>query len=774
MKKLKLVYFLVGILAAFQAWAFQPFTIQRIRVEGLHRVSEGAVLNELPVRAGQTITEAEGSEAIRCLYQTGFFKDVNLSRDGNTLVVRVVERPSISKLTITGIKDKDKVNKVVRDAGLCEGRMYDPTIIARAQREVEKYYFSKGKYGVKVEATVTEDCPGLMNVCLSIYEGDMARIKQIRIVGNCAFKESELIKDFHSSRTNWLSWFTDDDQYAKEKLQADLETLRSYYMDRGYIQFQIDSTQVSLTPDKKCIYITIHVTEGDKYTFGNINYSGPCMIPEERIRKLICPLQRGCTFSRKDVLEVRQSIEDALGDQGYSMASIQPTHVVNEACKEIDITYQINPNRRVYVRRIMIAGNLTTQDEVLRREIPQLEGTWVSSCLLKEGKERIQRRGYASEIEIETQGVPGTTDQVDVLYKIQEARMGQIGAGLGYSASERLMFNFSISQENFLGTGKIVDFTFDKSKSASNYAFGYQDPYFTVDGIGMGVSAYYNKANLSKTTQVSNYITDTMGAQMRWVFPLSKYESFSTSIGYDNTHIRINPFLSPLEVKSFIQKYGNKLPEWVLGFIYRYDSLDQRIFPTRGLMQSLGFSISMPGSNQKYYKASYEMAWFYPICDSTRWIFNLSGTLGYGNGYGNTPTLPFYRNYFAGGTRFVRGFEENSLGPRDSLGRALGGNALVAGTAALIFPNPIKPDAKSVRTALFLDAGQVYDTRNQVVVINGQTISHRVNGMRYSVGVSLTWHSPLGAPLTFSLAKPLNPKPGDLTRTFTFWMGTQF
>lgn len=775
MKKISVLVILVGILASFQANAFQSFVVQKFRVVGLQRVSEAAVLNELPISIGQSLTETEASEVIRALYQTGFFKDVSLSKEGNTLVIRVVERASISKLTITGVKDKDKLNKLLREAGLAEGRMYDPTVVARAERELEKHYFSKGKYGVRIESTVTEEAPGLMHVTLCIYEGDLAKIKQIKIVGNCTFSEDVLTKDFHSSKTNWLSWFSNDDQYAKEKLQADLETLRSFYMDRGYLQFQVESTQVSLTPDKKCIYITIHVNEGDKYCFGCVDLSGEYVVPEGKLRSMLAPLCPGSTFSRKALLDIKQQIEDSMGDAGYSMAEARPTHVVDEANKRVDITFHILPGKRVYVRRIIITGNATTRDEVLRREIPQLEGTWVSTCLVKEGKERILRRGYAGEIEIDTKPVPGTKDQVDVIYDVEEARLGQIGAGLGYSASEKLMFNFSISQENFFGTGKIVDFSFDKSKSASNYAFGYQDPYFTVDGIGLGGSAYYNKAHLSKTTNISDYIADTAGAQGRLVFPVSKYESISASLGYDNTKIRLNPTVAALELKSFVQQYGSDYNELTFGLGWRYDSLDQRIFPKCGLMQSAAATITVPGASRlKYYKATYDSAWFYPITESERWIINLSSTIGFGNGYGNTPTLPFYRNYYAGGTRFVRGFEENSLGPRDSYGRALGGNLLVAGSASLIFPNPIKPDAKSVRTALFLDAGQVYDTRNLIQVVNGTTLNHRVNGMRYSAGVSLTWHSPLGAPLTFSWAKPLNMKPGDIRKSFTFWMGTQF
>lgn len=771
-----LVSILVGILAAFPAApvaAFESFVVQRIRVIGLQRVSEAAVLNDLPISVGQSLTENEASEAICALYQTGFFKDVALSRDGNTLVVKVIERPSISKLTVTGIKEKEKINKLLKEAGLVEGRMYDPSVVARAQKELEKFYFTKGRYGVHIEPKVVETPSGLIEVTLCISEGETARIKQIKIVGNCAFSEKELIKDFYSSKSNLLSWFTKNDQYAKEKLQADLENLRSYYMDRGYLEFQIDSTEVSLTPDKSCIYITIHVTEGQKFNFGCIDIDGCFVVPEGVLRRIIAPLRSGCTFSRRHLLVVKQQLEDAMGDAGYSMAEARPTHVVDECNRLVNITFHIQPGRRVYVRRIQICGNATTQDEVLRREIPQLEGTWISTCLVKEGKEKILRRGYARDVEIESCPVPGSKDQVDLLYTVEEARLGQIGAGLGYSATERLMFNFSVSQENFFGTGKTVDFSFDKSKSASNYALGYQDPYFTVDGVAMGASAYYNKAHLSKTTNISDYIADTVGAQTRWAFPMSKYDSVSLSLGYDDTHVRLSNKFAAAEIVAFTEEFGTTYQEVTVGLGWRHDSLDQRIFPKCGLMQSAGVSVTVPGSTLMYYKASYDFAWFYPLTESERWIVNLSSTLGFGNGLGKTPELPFYRHFYAGGTRFVRGYEENSLGPKDSRGRAYGGNALIAASANFIFPNPIKPDIKCVRTALFFDAGQVYDTRNPVV-LNGQVFNHKVNGVRYSVGVSLTWHSPLGAPLTFSLAKPLNKKPGDQTRSFNFWMGTQF
>lgn len=761
---------IVGVLTSFTAAAFEPFKVQSIKVEGLRRVSREAVINELPICEGQDITEEDAREAIRALFQLGFFKDVSLAREGNVLIIRVVERPSISKVIINGIKDKDKKLVIIRDVGIAEGRLYDPAVLAAAQRALEKEYFSKGKYGVRIVSCVTEDGPSLMQVKFDIYEGDVAKIKQIKIVGNTAFTEKELIKDFYSSKTNVLSWFSQDDHYAKEKLNADLETLRSFYLDRGYVQMRVDSAQVSLTPDKKDIYITIHITEGDKYCFGKVTIEGDCTIPRERLCALITPVQSGDTFSRKKILDVQQAIIDCLGSEGYSLAEIQPQDRIHEAERLVDINYHVIPGKRVYVRRIDITGNATTQDEVLRRELPQMEGTRISTVLIKEGKERILGRGYAKEIDVDIMPVPGTPDQVDVLYKIDEARLSQISAGLGYSASETLMLNFGIRQENFLGTGKLVDFTVDYSKASSNVAFGYQDPYFTIDGIGMGFSAYYNKSHLSKTTRISDYTTDTYGADLRFAFPLGRHDALNAGIGYDYTHLKIDRSAAA-EIICFTRKHGYNFPETYVDVGWRFNNLNQRIFPTCGVTHNIGLKAVLPGAKLTYYRAVYDFSWFYPLSRDERWVFNMNGALGFGDGYGRTRTMPFYRNFFAGGSRFVRGFEENSLGPRDSLTRAFGGNALAAGTIALIFPNPIKPDIKSIRTALFLDAGQVYDTHNRLWSCNGVPINHKVNGFRYSVGVSVSWNSPFGL-LTVSLAQPLNAKPGDRKQPIAFSMGT--
>jgi outer membrane protein insertion porin family len=795
MKKILLLLLLVGNLVSLPVAAFQNFTVNSIRVVGLHRVSEGAVLEDLPIHIGQNLTESSASEAIQALYKTGFFKEVTLSRDGNVLVVHVTERPTISKLTLTGLKDKDKIKKQLRESGLAEGQLYDPAVLLKAQKELERYYLSKGKYAVKIESKVSDETNSLVDVELDIYEGDAAKIREIKINGNCVFPEKELLKQLRLSKTNWLSWFTNDNQYNKEKLNADLETLRSYYMDRGYINFQVDSSQASLSANKKHIYITIHVTEGDRYYFGNVALSGQYVVPRRVLVPLLEPLEGGCVFSRKALLEVKQALETRLGDDGYSLAEARPNHEIDEANKRVNIDFQMVPGKRMYVRRILIQGNSTTKDEVLRRELPQMEGTWISTALVREGREKILRKGFGTNVDIETMLVPESPDQLDIVYKLEEARMGQVGAGLGYSPTEHLMFNFSLSQENFLGTGKAVDFTFDKSKASTNYAIGYQDPYFTVDMVGMGFSAYYNKCNLSKTSDVVNYTADTLGTEVRWVLPLGKYEALRLSLGYDDTRIKL-PGKQLLageiarEIIRFTKIYGYRFDEFVVGLGWNYDSLDQRIFPKRGMTHALGARAVIPEANQQYYRLTYDFAGFYPINGSDYWIVSLSSNLGFGDGYGKGRDgkrlgLPFYRNFVAGGTRFVRGFEENSLGPKETLympgrgsffgDRAIGGNMLVAATASIIFPNPINPDIKSIRTALFFDAGQVYDTRYRHTVLNGIKMSRNPRGLRYSVGISLTWHTPLGGtPLSFSLAKPLNVKVGDKKRPFTFWMGSQF
>ena len=761
-----MIVMILGLALPVTLFAFPPFIVKKVCFEGLQGISESLVRSEVALPLNEELTEERLSGLIKSLYKTGFFETVSATRAGNSLFFRVVERPTIGELVLKGVKDSDKLKKKIKDLGFAAGRIFDPLLLQRARKEIETYYLTQGRYGVRVDAQVKPLPRNQKSVRLDIYEGDVAKVRSIRIQGNRAFSENELMKEFHTQKTGWFSWFSKADLYLKEKVNADGETLRSYYLDHGYLDFQLDSTRISLTPDKQHVYVTFYITEGALYRFDKPSLEGDLAIPKKLLNPLLSPIQVGAPFSRKTILEVKEALENRLGSEGYSMAQVHPQPITDRKEKTVAVSYAVESNKRVYVRRIHVIGNALTKDEVLRRELPQMEGARASTSFLQEGRQKILRRGYATDVSVETRRVENTPDQIDVIYKIEESQVNQFGAGLAYSQVEKLVFNLSMSQNNFLGTGKEVGFNFDNSKASTTYTFDYTDPYFTMDGIGMGLSATYGKTDLSRVSTLTQYATDTIGTAVRWVFPIGAYESFRTHIGYDHSHIKTEKKGVSREVSDFIARHGNKANEYHLGVGWTYDSVDQRIFPHSGLTQSLDFKIAIPPSQMRYYRADYELDWYKPISRNEKWIVRLGSHLGYGHGYGKTRQMPFFRNYTMGGISTVRGFDENALGPKDSTRRTLGGNLLVLGKAALIFPFPFEPDAKSVRTSLFVDVGQVYNTHMK---------PKQYGDLRYSVGVSLSWHSPLGAPLVFSLAKPLNAKRGpggEERRHFQFTMGT--
>jgi outer membrane protein insertion porin family len=541
-------------------------------------------------------------------------------------------------------------------------------------------------------------------------------------------------------------------------------------MDRGYLNFQIDSTQVSITPDKKGVYITINITEGAKYSFAKLTISGEFVVPKTELEAIINNnVKPGMMFSRKLIMEVKQKIEDRLGKDGFSKAEVKPNLQVDEPNKTISIDFFIDPSKRVLVRKINYIGNYLTQDTVLRRGSPQMEATWISTGQVNEGKEYILMHGYGMNVEIATEPVPGTDDKVDITYKMEEQKTTQFMAGISYSAADKFMLQLGANFKNFLGSGKDINFDFNNGKTSTSYAFGYYDPYFTVDGIGMGFNLYSTKSNLSKTSDIFDYSNDTLGGDVSLTFPISKYNSVFLILGYDTTKIDFKNSTAPTEVLEFTNKEGKKHKEYTATIGWKHFSLDTYIFPTDGMSQRIAFKSTLPSSDLKYYEGTYEIAWFKPV--NKDYIVNLSGDVDYAHTYSNTFRYPFYKNYFTGGADSVRGYEERSLGPRDSQNRYFGGNFKINMRAALIVPTPFKPDIKSVRTALFLDAGQVYDTQNKRRA-NGS--SRNPKGLRYSTGVSLTWNTPLGVPMMFSLAKPLNSKKGDDTKIFAFTFGSQF
>ena len=769
MKKSILIFlFVAQTIFSFKVLAAEQFLIKSIHIDGLQRISKDVVLQELHIQVGQTFKDEDATEIIHTLFKTGFFSNINVERKENILVIKLTERSTIGNLTITGIRSKDDVLKILKGLNIAEGRVYDPSAIIKAEQEIEYHYLAKGRYGVKVSSEVTKADLNRVNIILSIYTGDEAKIKKIKIVGNKAFTEKVLLKQLLHTPTNWISWYTKSDRYAKEKLAADLEILQSYYMDRGYVNIQVDSTQVSLSPNKKDVYITINVTEGEQYYLSDINLDGKFVVPKAELQKLVDKaLKPGDVFSRKLILEVKENLEAYLGNIGYSKTQARLDSEVDNKNKKIKIGFFVDPKHRVTVRRIEFVGNRLTQDIVLRRGLLQKEGSWVSIGNLKAGKEYMLREGYASEVDIEHKPVFDSEDQIDIKYKIEEQRINQFGGGIAYSAAEKLAFMLSAELRNFLGTGKDINFEFNNSKVSTTYSFGYFDPFFSNSGVGMGYNLFYRKSTLSKTSSVFEYDEKAMGGDIRWSWPVSLYDRFIFALGIEKNNLDINEKATPKEAKAFIDKEGKKFTEYSTTIVWRHNSFDQYLFPTKGLSQTASLKVTLPGSKLKYYKLDYDISWYYPL--TGKYIINLSGDVGYQKCYKSSQYFPFFKNFYAGGADTVRGYEEKSLGPRDSKGHPFGGNILTTARASFIFPTPFV-ESKNTRMSLFLDAGQVYDT-NYKKIMNPR-LRRSTGGLRYSAGISLTVNIvPLGMPIVMSLGYPLNAKKYDQKDKFTINFG---
>lgn len=770
MKSIGRVLLLAGLLAA-NAWAFEPFVVRDIRVEGLQRISAGTVFNYLPVKVGEVFDEARSAEAIRALFKTGFFSDVRIEREGDVLVVSVAERPAIASISISGNKEieTDQLREALKQIGLAEGRVFDRSLLDKVEQELRRQYFSRGKYGVRIETTVTPLERNRVGIAIDISEGRVAKISQINIVGNKVFSDKDLLKQFQLSPTTLFSFYTKNDQYSKEKLAADLELLRSYYLDRGYINFNIESTQVSISPDKKDIYITINISEGDQYTVKDIRLAGDLVLPEEELRKLV-EVKSGSVFSRKLVTDSASKISERLGNEGYAFANVNTIPDIDKQAKEVTLTFFVDPGKRVYVRRINFTGNTRTQDEVLRREMRQFEGTWISTEKVNRSRTRLERLGYFDKVNVETPAVPGTPDQVDVNYSVVERPSGNLMAGIGYSQTDGILLNASITQDNFLGTGRRVAVNFNNSSVNTIYSVSYNNPYYTIDGVSRGFTAYYRETD-AEQANVSRYITNVFGGSMNFGIPVSEEDTVRLGFGYENTDLQ-ETTLSPQEIRDFVTENGNEFDTFSLTGSWSRDSRNRAIFPDRGSLQSISAEVALPGSGLQYYKASYRHLWYHPLTSS--FTLSLNGEVGYGEGYGGTSGLPFFEHYYAGGPRSVRGFKANTLGPRDTPppdnptleSRPFGGNLRTVGNLELIFPAPFSDkDNRTLRLAAFVDGGNVFDTNRGEEFDTG--------ALRFSAGIGLMWFSPLG-PLTFSLAQPLNEKSGDETEIFQFTLGTSF
>ena len=765
MFKTRLIPAIIVTLFSQHAFALEPFVIKDIRVEGLQRTEPGTVFNYLAVQAGDVMSDEKATQAIKSLYGTGFFKDVRIEADGEVLVVTVQERASVAKIEFTGNKSfpSDKMTEGLKQIGIEEGQIFDKSQLDRAEQEIKRQYLSQGKYGATVKAVVSPLERNRVAVRFEIEEGVAAKIRDINIVGNKAYTTDDLRAEFLLTTPNWMSWWNKDDQYSKQKLTADLETLKSFYLNQGYLEFAVDSTQVSISPDKQDIYITVNVTEGEKYTISDVKLAGELQLPEAELKPLIT-IEKGDIFNRQKITESSKAIGDRLGNEGYAFSNVNAIPEINKENHTAAFTFFVDPGKRVYVRRINLTGNTRTRDSVLRREMRQLESAWYAGDKINRSKERLNRLGYFDTVDIETPAVPGTNDQVDVNINVAEKSTGSIQFGAGLSSSEGVVLGITVNQPNFLGTGNSVSAQVNSGKVNTTYSLSYTDPYFTPDGISRGFDLYRRDVD-TQSLNVATYSSKSYGAGVRFGLPLGEKEFFSVGLTGDFTKIS----LTANSPKQYIDYCGNSsgctsnsLP---LSASWSYDSRDNILYPNKGVNQRVTVEVALPVLDLEYYKLEYKHTWYKEL--KKDYTLMLNGELGYADSYGSKK-YPFFKNFYVGGVNSVRGFDNGAIGPRDidpatGLDFAIGGTTRIVGNAEIFTPVPFIKNSSQFRLSAFLDAGDVYG--------NGQTISLR--DMRYSAGLGVSWYSPFG-PLKLVLARPLNAKVGDRTQTLQFQLGSQF
>ena len=853
-------------LSAVSARANESFVVSDIRVEGLQRISAGSIFASLPINVGDNIDAGTIRNSIRTLFRTGNFDNIYIARDGNILVVTLEERPSISEINIEGNKaiDTESLLEGLKGAGLSEGKVFKRSTLEGMKMELTRQYVSQGRYDAGIETDVTSLPRNRVGVNINIDEGTTASIQHINIVGNSAYSDEDLIDLFELRSTGWLSWITSDNKYVKEKLSGDLNTLESYYLDSGYIKFNIDSSQVSVTPDREAVYITVNIIEGDKYEVSEVDLSGDIVLPEAQLTPFIL-IKNGQTFSQAAVTSTEEWLTKRLGNEGYNFAKVEGIPEINDEDKTVAIKFFIDPGKRTYVNRINFEGNLRTADEVLRREMRQMEGAPASSASIEQSRVRLERLGYFKQAAIDTQEVPGSDDLINLLYSVEEQSSGSIGASMGFSQDSGILLGANIQQDNFLGTGKKIGISLNKSDYLTNIRFSFFDPYYTRDGVSRGFSVFFREADLDKIN-VSRYTTNTMGANLNFGYPIKETERLSFSLGYTNTEIKAGfgavqeiiasprlldvvtvdgvdfyrdyyldeaedtlirfiddngnviagneGLLTPPTTTGFLDEYGDTFDSFSVTTSWTQSTLNRGRMATRGASQSVSFELAVPGSDLEYYKLVYNGQVFFPI--SRSWTLRLRTELGYGDGIGGDD-LPFFNHFYSGGFGSVRGFKSNTLGPRGTsaqiykTGRAkvanqeggladddklsyvavndangdpkiflspyesdpnpFGGNVLIEGSAELLFPLPFIKDQRSVRSAFFIDFGNVFSTHCGESQANCYEAD--LNELRYSFGVGLSWITGFG-PLTFSYAKPFNDAEDDETEAFQFSLGRSF
>lgn len=770
MKRKIVAVFLLFHLLLTPAWA--AFVAKKISIEGLQRVSEDTLYSYLPIKKGQPINSDKTTDIIKTLYNTGFFERITLSRRGDTLIIHVVERPTIGDLKISGnsIIPTDKLTAVMKSVDIAEGRIYNAGVLDKIIQSLLNQYYQLGRYNAHVDVSVTPQARNRVAVRITISEGLVAKVKHINIIGNHAFNDKTLKKQLSLTSSGLLTVFTQNDSYSQEKLDASLDSLRNYYLDHGYLKFAVKSSQTAITPDRKSIFITIVIEEGVPYRIKGYTLSGNLILPSSELISRMT-IHANDIFSRQAVVDSEKAVSNALGDKGYLFAvvSLQPT--IDDTTRQVFLHFHVNPGRRVYVRHIYFSENSKTNDEALRREIEQMESSVVSTKQLEQSKQSLSLLPYIKDVQMSIIPVPHSDDQVDVNYKVTEDSAAQATFTVGYSQVDHIILSAGLNQKNFLGTGETLGLNFSRSRYQKYYGMNFTDPYYTIDGISRTISFYASTFTPGNANVANSYTSSDYGASVVYGIPIGWEKGGRNNVqlgyGYEDTIIGLtNRFSNTIDqqVNDFVTRHGTHFQQLDLIAGITRDSRDKAIFPTRGMMQSLGFNGYFPiNKSLSYYTLAYDAKWYYPLSD--KFITTAHGDLGYGNSFNGISNYPFFKNYYAGGIGSVRGFTGNTLGPQDARQNPFGGNALITGNLGLIFPNGI---SDNFRTTAFIDVGNVYNTYD-----NRKFGGTGSGPLRYSTGIEGDWLTPMGM-IDVCLAKPLNPKPGDSTRTFDFSLGANF
>jgi len=787
------------------------FTVEDLRVDGLQRVSAGSVFSAFPINIGDEVDDRALAKASRSLFRTGYFNDIQILRDGNILVINVVELPTITEIEIDGNSaiETEQLKDGLKQAGLAEGYVFKRSTMERLELELERQYVSQGRYDAAISTEVSKLPRNRVSLKINIDEGSVASISHINLVGFKDFSKDELLTQFELKPTNLWSWYQSDDKYSREKLSGDLERLRSFYLDRGYVRFNVESTQVSLSPNKEDVFVSMNIHEGEIYTVNKVDLAGELIVDEKQLQNLII-MREGETFSRRKMTLTQDLISKRLGNEGFTFAKVNGVPKINDEDKTVAITFYVEPGKRTYVRRINFTGNESTMDEVLRREMVQMEGGWASTELIEQSKSRLEQLGFFKGVNVETPKVPGSDDLIDVNYNVEEQPSGSLNLSIGYSSSDGMIIGSSVSQNNFMGTGKKMSTSVNKTDAVTSLNLSFSNPYYTVDGISRGYSLFYSQTDFSELTSFSDYNTDTYGGRTNFGFPINSRERLSFSVEASRTLMEAKTSGIPEEILGFIDDQGDDFVEVTLGSSWSWTTLNRGLFPTAGAKQSLSVEATVPGSELEYFRVTYNAQKYFPI--SGDWTFRIRSEVGFGGGYGDTEELPFFRNFRAGGVGSVRGYTTNTLGPKGAVkqysttdldgdtvvnttsaiedpddfiwvadNNRLGGDLLTEASMELVFPLPFVEDQRSMRSVLFMDVGNVFDTQCHALEAdgNGDTAhpscveGFEVDDLRVGAGVSLTWITAIG-PLTFTFARALNSQTGDETEGFEFSLGQVF